>query len=286
MSLNLRGQIALSQCFSLSFYINAKDGDSGKKQLYHKCWPSVRHTESGGKVQLLFPLRAILIFSDVHAWYLEEMISPGLVSVLPTLSFWTGLRCSCGKATDLPSVLTGTCLLHIRCVAAGCWLRECKVCLMLCPELNLPWGLFPSHLPQLWPLQFFNMEGMGEQIRTPLLQAQGKSLRKKLQKNAEVFQRPSAPRDHPGSHCSPSYRNKSMLRPMQPNTSSPTADSIKLQRKPQELLRRGQPSLLVPISVWMFQTSEPDSRFWPCMSWKKKSPHQQTLPQKEDSAFQ
>lgn len=37
VSLNLRGQIALSQCFSLSFYINAKDGDSGKKQLYHKC---------------------------------------------------------------------------------------------------------------------------------------------------------------------------------------------------------------------------------------------------------
>lgn len=37
VSLNLRGQIALSQCFSLSFYINAKDGDSGKKQLHHKC---------------------------------------------------------------------------------------------------------------------------------------------------------------------------------------------------------------------------------------------------------
>lgn len=35
----------------------------------------------------------------------------------------------------------------------------------------------------------------------------------------------------------------------------------------------------------MLQTPEPDSRFWPCMSWKKKSPRQQTPPQKEDSAF-
>lgn len=135
-------------------------------------------------------------------------------------------------------MLTETCLLPMGYVAAGYWLRECKVCLMLCPELNLPWGLFPSHLPQLWPFQFFNTEawsGWDGQICTQLLEARGKPLRKKLLKNVEVLQKMSAPQTHPGSHCSPSYCNDSILRPMQPSTSSLKQTVSDFKERPKNL---------------------------------------------------
>lgn len=59
------GQITPCWCFSLTFYINAKDGDSEKNSCIINA-DLVSDSKNGGEVHLLFPLRAILIFSDVH----------------------------------------------------------------------------------------------------------------------------------------------------------------------------------------------------------------------------
>lgn len=99
MSLNVRVQITPCQCFTLPFYVKPKNGDSEKNSCIINA-DLVSGTVTTGRSSFIISPKG---YFDLQWCSLPRILRwplLGLVSVLPTFSFWSGLSSSCGRARD------------------------------------------------------------------------------------------------------------------------------------------------------------------------------------------